>query len=148
MQERDCHFYAVEVKINSMLRLHFIVALFVGLLWSFYPSVQALLGFMTLPPVQIAQNPLRFQTGDQEFSAARKIQLHFLKFRVYIPFEDINIATLEQGENDKPLISADFSLIKQCNSKSYSIWVPFKYKIPVIGERVLQWCLNIPSVES
>jgi len=127
-----------------MIRLQMMAVLILGLLWSVLPGLGAIAAYMTLPPItsDSANNPLL----QESLKNARKVQLHFLKYRVYIPLEDIIISTEEltsssyESQKKPPKKS-----ILWCNLEKSILWIPIKYKVPIVGERVFQWCLNIPS---
>ncbi len=66
----------------------------------------------------------------------RRVQKHFLGHNVYIPMEDI-IATSAQDPS-----SATLALLMQkaCGRGRLYIWIPFKFMLPVAGEKVIEWC--------
>lgn len=126
----------------SMIRLHLMLVIILGFLWSFLPSMQALCAYATLAPMTLPQ------TGDlhsvDPFTTARKIQLHFLKFRIYIPLEDIMVGPNPAQTHDLGTSNETKSSSFGCIHDTNIMWIPLKYKVPILGERVLQWCLNIP----
>jgi len=75
-------------------------------------------------PQTIAQDGQRF------------IQRHFLGYGVYIPLEDIVIRGKTSVE---PTI---VPLMEQsCGEGQAYVWVPLRFQLPVVGEKVLEWCL-------
>ncbi len=68
--------------------------------------------------------------------AQRSIQRHFLSFGVYIPLEDIVI----RGKNLE--VQTLVPLLEQaCGEGQAFVWVPLRFQLPVVGEKVLEWCL-------
>jgi hypothetical protein len=66
----------------------------------------------------------------------RFIQRHFLSYGVYIPLEDIVIRGMTSVE---PTI---VPLMEQsCGEGQAYVWVPLRFQLPVVGEKVLEWCL-------
>jgi hypothetical protein len=66
----------------------------------------------------------------------RFIQRHFLAFGVYIPLEDIVIRGLTSEEpTSVPLLE------QSCGEGHAYVWVPLRFQLPVVGEKVLEWCL-------
>jgi hypothetical protein len=66
----------------------------------------------------------------------RFIQRHFLSYGVYIPLEDIVIRGMRSVE---PTI---VPLMEQsCGEGRAYVWVPLRFQLPAVGEKVLEWCL-------
>ncbi len=127
-----------------MLRVHFIIVTLIAVLWSAHPAILASIAYLTLPKIanQFGEDPA---SSDQEkFLLSRKLQLHFLKYRIYIPLEDISFSNPNQDHALSKGLSNTPEKSISCDFTKHLIWVPFRFKVPVIGERVLQWCLKIP----
>ncbi len=70
--------------------------------------------------------------------AQRSIQRHFLSFGVYIPLEDIVIRG-QATEIEEPTL---VPLMEQsCGEGQVYVWVPLRFQLPILGEKVLEWCL-------
>lgn len=66
----------------------------------------------------------------------RFIQRHFLSYGVYIPLEDIVIRGMTSVEPTLvPLMQ------QSCGEGRAYVWVPLRFQLPVVGEKVLEWCL-------
>lgn len=126
-----------------MVRIHMVVVLVIGSLWSLLPCIGALLAYATLDPVTDYSSDTLLNQDD--LTQARHIQIHFLKFRTYIPLEDINFDSHRLSKTELPQKDTNKSISTWCDHDKNVVWVPIKYKVPIYGERVLQWCLNIPS---
>ena len=120
-----------------------IIVLTIGFLWSFLPCISSFVAYATLEP--LTENSPKTFEEKEDLSQARHIQLHFLKFRIYIPLEDIKFESNGQDQSQLGELKPTKGISKWCNHDKNVVWVPIKYKVPIIGERVLQWCLNIPS---
>lgn len=68
----------------------------------------------------------------------QKIQAHYLRYGVYLPFDDIIIT-------QEPDISEEYVrlLKKNCGKGNIFIWVPIVLKVPLTGEKVTEWCLTM-----
>jgi hypothetical protein len=127
-----------------MLRLQFIIVTLIAVLWSAHPAILASIAYLTLPKVSNRLGEDSTTADQEKFLLSRKLQLHFLKYRIYIPLEDISFSNPSQvNALDKGLSNFPGNSIS-CDFTKNLIWVPFRFKVPVIGERVLQWCLKIP----
>jgi hypothetical protein len=79
----------------------------------------------------LLQKPQTMALDGQRF-----IQRHFLSYGVYIPLEDIVIRGVTSVE---PTI---VPLMEQsCGEGQAYVWVPLRFQLPVVGEKVLEWCL-------
>ena len=68
--------------------------------------------------------------------AQRSVQRHFLSFNIYIPLEDIAIRGKETEEQTIIPMLEQF-----CGEGKAFVWVPLRFQLPVVGEKVLEWCL-------
>ena len=66
----------------------------------------------------------------------RLVHQHYLSYSIYIPLDDIVI--YDQRRVEQPLISL---LQQSCGAGSAYIWVPLKLQLPLLGEKVWEWCL-------
>jgi hypothetical protein len=66
----------------------------------------------------------------------RSIQQHYLSYGVYIPIDDIVVDARQQ------LMGPMASLMpKVCGSGRAFVWIPLPLHIPLVGEKVIEWCL-------
>lgn len=97
------------------------------------PSIYALLASQNLDIPMIVGEGKR-----NNFKVQRqKIQSHYLQYGIYIPFDDI-ILTREEKISPRYLRM----LRKSCGRGHIFIWVPFRIKVPLTGEKVFEWCLT------
>jgi hypothetical protein len=80
------------------------------------------------------ENLIRSYESEKEIR--RSIQGHFLSHRIYIPTEDIVIRKAEG--NDLEILKL---LAETCGLADIYIWVPIRYRLPLVGEQTLEWCL-------
>lgn len=73
---------------------------------------------------------------ESEKEIKRAIQKHFLSHNIYIPTEDIVIR--DTDSNDLEILKL---IAETCGKADAYIWVPIKYRLPLIGEQTLEWCL-------
>lgn len=75
--------------------------------------------------------------SDGGLSTRRQIQKHFLGYGIYIPIDDIIVKAASLHEQE--LLSY---LSKTCGNKDVFIWVPLRFRFPIVGEKVKEWCLS------
>ena len=73
----------------------------------------------------------------------RQIQKHFLDYSVYLPIEDIIAPSTLGNEQDE----LAFLMQSACGRARLYIWIPLKFRLPFIGNKVLDWCWK-PSPKS
>lgn len=78
--------------------------------------------------ISLQQDPLVIQ---------RSTQKHYLSYDIYIPFEDIYPVS---GRNSNEITLA---MQKACGKGRLYIWIPLKFRLPLIGHRILEWCLIV-----
>lgn len=66
----------------------------------------------------------------------RQIQKHFLEYAVYLPMEDIVAPSILGDER------AELSFLMQnaCGRARLYVWIPFKFRLPLLGDKVIDWC--------
>lgn len=68
-----------------------------------------------------------------------KIQRHFLRYGVYVPFSDI-ISKSSHDDFEQTLVSQHTQL---CGPSRIYIWLPLKVRFPVFGYKVFEWCFKL-----
>lgn len=103
--------------------------------WTCLPAARAAWATLSMSPVALSAadwtDPRRL------LDARRTVQRHFLAHAVYIPMEDI-VAPV-QGEEQAPG-SVSLLMQKACGPGKLYVWIPFKFYLPVTGEKVIEWC--------
>lgn len=68
-------------------------------------------------------------------TAQQKIHQYFLSRQIYIPQEDISL------HSDEPML---FAVRNSCSRGKIYVWIPVKVRLPMFGEKVIEWCLSLP----
>lgn len=112
-----------------------------ALVWAGWPSVMAIAGVMTHEPLKLADDDL--VDTSRVFATKRSIQKHLLHFGTYVPIEDIVTAS------PRDVASGDLSLLMQkaCGRGKVFVWIPLRIRLPIVGERVYEWCWK-PQLQS
>lgn len=106
-------------------------------LWTATPAIRAAYACHSLGISK--KEILAAQTSKNSLDLRRKIQKFFLDQQVYIPFEDI---FLNGGADESEKKRFDHMIAKTCGKGDIFIWVPFKFRLPMIGDRILEWCFT------
>lgn len=108
-----------------------------GVGWTVFPTlgVLAAMANFSLPGVQALEDE-EWQEPSRTLEIRRAVQKHFRAYSVYIPLEDIlTPASDPPGPEDVSLL-----MQKTCGRGKLYVWLPFKFNLPVIGEKVFEWC--------
>lgn len=105
-------------------------------LWTVAPALRALYSCYNL---RISNKEVAAAKDGSNLELRRKVQKFFLDQQVYIPFEDIFLDS-DVGESEKKRF--DSMISKTCGKGSMFIWVPFKFRLPIIGDRIIEWCFT------
>ncbi len=105
--------------------------------WSSLPALRALAATRdaTLPTMSDQD----WDDSQQTMSLRRGLQKHFLSHDVYIPMEDI-VVTAPSENADGAAEDLGMLMQKACGRGRLYVWIPLKWRIPVLGEKVLEWC--------
>ena len=80
-----------------------------------------------------------------DLSLERQIQRHFLAYNIYIPIEDIVTLPSTNGSQNEV---ASLIMQKACGRGRLFVWIPFKFRLPVTGEKVIEWCWKPQTKEA
>lgn len=102
--------------------------------WTCMPAGAAYLATQTLVVPQLQDQELDDRT--LMLDLRRQIQKHFLSYAVYVPLEDI--VSVTPGDP----ASGDLALLMQkaCGKGRLYVWTPLKFRFPLTGEKVIEWC--------
>ena len=123
-----------EKVLTSFWVLASAIPLLAALYSSSKPAIDAFLASQTV----VSKTNLFEQREAPILSTKRKIQRHYLDYGIYIPIDDI-ILDLEEGDQ----ISQSKMLRKVCGEGNAYVWVPLRFRLPLIGEKVFEWCLTM-----
>ena len=105
-----------------------------ALSWTCRPAALAGWALLNMEPVRLAKAD--WTDGGRLLEMRRQVQRHFLAHSVYIPLEDIISESAEGAAPDSlPLL-----MQKACGQGRLYVWIPFKFVLPVTGEKVIEWC--------
>lgn len=76
-------------------------------------------------------------SSDLELQKKRLVQQHFLKYGIYIPLDDIIV-----NVNDRVVEPYRTLLSKSCGHAELYVWVPLKFRLPILGDKIVEWCLT------
>ena len=109
-----------------------------ALTWSVWPALNTAWSIFVFKPIEFADDD--FEDEGRLHDLRRQIQKHFLNQGVYIPLEDIVRGNLSWKR------PSQHSLLMQkaCGRGKIHVWVPFGFRLPVIGSRVVEWCWKAP----
>ena len=117
--------------------LLWILPIGVGICWSIYPAITGYLAAEEFKKSPVALQIKQNQWGD---AVERKVQKFFLDHNIYIPMEDIIINRENHISEKSPL----FQMRKSCGQGKLYVWIPLRVRIPLFGEKVIEWCLKQP----
>lgn len=106
-------------------------------LWTCHPAALAAWAIYTLEPVKLS--PSDWEDPTRLLELRRQVQRHFLSHSVYIPMEDIITSSPTDGAPGSAT-PASLLMQKACGRGRLFIWIPFKFQLPVNGEKVIEWC--------
>ncbi len=102
--------------------------------WSAWPTLQALVATRQYTPPRMTEQD--WSDGQKTVEVRRRVQRHFLSHNVYIPLEDIVITAASETEpNELALL-----MQKACGRGRLFVWIPLKFRVPITGEKVFEWC--------
>ncbi len=102
--------------------------------WTCRPAVMALYAAYTVPPVGLDKS--EWADPSRVLELRRQLQRHFLAHDTYVPLEDIVATPPREGSpGDTALL-----MQKACGRGRLFIWIPFKFKLPITGDKVVEWC--------
>lgn len=117
---------------------------FLASLWTAAPALRALYAAKNLQvsPSEITSGT---QNPQKALELRRKVQKAFLDQNVYIPFEDIFFfEQLALAERDTFV-----NYVRQnCSRGEFFVWIPIKFRLPIIGDRIIEWCFVPPLLPS
>lgn len=117
-----------------MLPMVFVASLCIAVYVSTSQSIKAFIASAHFL-IDLDESSLLNSEGS-DLNQKRLIQKHFLRYGVYIPIDDVIFAN--KGPNES--LHVQF-LQATCGQASLYIWVPLKFRLPLAGEKVSEWCL-------
>jgi hypothetical protein len=116
-----------------LLVLIFIIPILTAVAFSFHDALRVILFVEAMPPLERSLVESKSQESLKE--TRQKIQSYFLENDLYLPFEDIFSIYDESMK-----IEYGVHIQKACGQGKLFVWVPLKIKLPLFGEKVVEWC--------
>jgi len=112
-----------------------------AIVWTVLPSLKSWVAATIFEQQTISASAWETHTDFHELK--RSIQRHFLNYDVYVPLEDMIQGLPPQGSAAK---ASELSLLMQkaCGQATLYVWIPIRFRIPLIGDRVTEWCWKPP----
>lgn len=124
----------IDTLIGPTLKLVLLASVLTSIYVTCLPAATTVLaGFHLLIDLD---KPSLINSQGSDLHRKRLIQKHFLKYGIYIPIDDV---VFTHGEHDETLYNQ--LLEKSCGEARLYIWVPLKFRLPLVGEKVSEWCL-------
>ena len=102
--------------------------------WTVSPAVRAWVATTTLA---IEVDAYQLESAGGVSDVKRTVQNHFRNYDVYIPTTDI-VAVLDGYSESHTRLEK--MLRAACGKGVLYVWVPIRYRLPVIGDRISEWC--------
>jgi hypothetical protein len=110
----------------------YIFPLLCVVVWTSYPSIQTYLTVLEIRKQDFVGN-----ASHEPTYVRRKIQQFFLKSGTRITMDDIIYARSLDVEDDDGLML----LQKACGKSNIYVWVPFRFRLPLYGDKIIQSCV-------
>ena len=128
-------------KQKAIIVLPWLTAILTAFLWSFSDSIKVLiaagkhrqLGGESLNLVEPARTEFK-----------RQEQKYFLEYGVYVPLEDIMYVEQLPSSGERYAESIKMTCADLSTKNGMAIWLPLRIKLPLLGERVFEWCWKPP----
>lgn len=118
-----------------------IIPLACATIWTTWPTLQAASATLRASPVEIAEAD--WQTDVPLLAQRRFLQQTLLEHGLYIPLSDIvpGVPEVKSG-----IEASELSLFMQktCGPSTLYVWIPLRFRLPLLGEHVWEWCWKPP----
>jgi hypothetical protein len=75
----------------------------------------------------------------------RATQKGFRDKGLYIPLEDIMVASSKITSDGSGLHDPSLFMQKACGQGKLFAWIPFKLNLPTLGEKAFEWCWKLQN---
>lgn len=117
---------------SILWRLFLIAPILFAAGWTTFPAAKTALAIYNA----YGSHDVPRWAGESGRSLERRVQRHFLDHKVYIPLEDI---VRSEELTDAPKRVAQ-QVRQVCGKGTLFVWLPFRFRIPVYGDKVYEWC--------
>lgn len=130
-------------KQKKIVILSWVISISFVFFWSLSDCLKVLVAVYRYPPSRKSQIQVN-EIVRTDFR--RSQQKYFLDYGIYVPLEDIMYVDQLPSGGER---YAD-ALISSCAGlrpgDGIAIWLPLKIKLPLIGEKVREWCWKPPTI--
>lgn len=111
-----------------------IIALLIMVGWSLMPVGQAVLATLSVKP--LSKKIVEQGAENMRLEMQRGLQKHYLNYGVYIPLEDIMFTehVVKSNSDLGPVVRS------VCGNAALVVWIPLLIRLPLVGERSIEWC--------
>jgi hypothetical protein len=109
--------------------------------WTCWPALSAAAAALAFGKVETDEGG--WQDPEQVMAIRRHVQKHFLDHAVYIPLEDIVV----DDASDTAAGSLSLLMQKACGRGRLYVWIPLRFRLPALGEKVVEWCWKPPTLD-
>jgi hypothetical protein len=104
---------------------------------SSYESLRAIWAVVRHPAIEVTRAT---SLGPKRTELKREEQRYFLSYGIYLPLDDIMFQDelIENGARHGDSLRSSCGGAK--SGVTWAIWLPLKFRWPLIGERVSEWC--------
>lgn len=117
-----------------LIRTSLLIPIIILLTWSFFPIVKTF--FATSSITRLQKNGIIYSPLNEQ---KRKLQFHFSRYGIYVPFNDI-ISKSSLLITEQKIYKDHIKIFGRSN---IYIWLPLKIRIPLLGEKVYEWCFKL-----
>lgn len=130
-------------KQKKIITLFWVLAFLTSFLWSSSDSIRVVIATMMHPPLGKSSINLT-EPARTEFK--RNEQKFFLEYGIYVPLEDIMYVEQLPSSGARFAESLKLTCADLSSKNGMAIWLPIKFKWPLLGERVFEWCWKPPII--
>ncbi len=135
-------------KQKTIVAGSWLLAIVILVAWSISKTVVVL--WATSQHPKLAANTRHLQEPELT-DVKRSEQIFFQGYGLYIPLDDIMFVDQlpSSGKRFSEVLRRSCSNVNQSNRRSIwsgglAIWLPLKFKLPLLGERIVEWCWKPP----
>ena len=113
--------------------LLYILPMAAAITWTIEPAFRTMLATLQFEPMQLQAS--HFESAESNTELKRKMQKHFLNYKVYIPMEDI--VTLGPNSNEQMMKTI---MARSCGQANVYVWTPLGFRLPFLGLKFIDRC--------
>ena len=118
-----------------------VVPIAAAVIWSTQPALKAYVATVRMPSVAIDDGG--WDAASPLLNARRSVQRSLLQHDLYVPMEDI-LTGIPPKETGIAPSDASLFMQKACGPSTIYVWIPLKFRLPLYGDYVKEWCWKPP----